>query len=107
MRFAAPQILVRELPQGRGLLLPADVFGGVLAQADACEHVAGAAAGLGKLHLAVPGNDDAAAPPLDARLHNPDLAARRVDVQPEAGQRLVEPGWCLSGRACSAGPAWR
>ena len=37
--------------------------------------------GFGKLHPAVPGDDDAAAPPLDAGLHNPDLAARRVDAQ--------------------------
>ena len=74
----------------RGLLLALDVVGGIVARADAVEHVAGAAPGLRQLHLAMPGGDDAAAPSLDAGLHDPDLAARRVDAQAEAGQCLVE-----------------
>ena len=90
VRLAAPQIFVGELLQRRGLLLPLDVVGGVPARADAGEHVAGAAAGLGERHLARAGDDDAAAPSLDAGLHDPDLTTRRVDAPPEAGQRLVE-----------------
>ena len=48
-----------------------------------------AAAGLRQLDLAVPGNRDLPAPPLDAGLHDPDLAARRVDAQlrPPAARR--------------------
>ena len=42
VRFAAPEILDREFPEGRGLLLAPAVVGGVLARADAREHVAGA-----------------------------------------------------------------
>ena len=90
MRLAAPQVLVRELPERRGLLLALDVVCGIIARTDAREHVASAAAGFRKLPLAMPGDDDAAAPSLDARLHNPDLPSRGVDAQPEAGQRLVE-----------------
>ena len=90
MRIAAPEILVCELPQSPCLPLPLDVVRRVLARAEAGEDVAGAAAGLGKLHLAVTDDDDAAAPSLDAGLHNPDLAARRVNAEPEAGERPVE-----------------
>ena len=105
VRLAAPQVLVRELPQGWGRLLPADVVGGIAARADAGEHIAGASGGLGKLHLAMPGDDDAAAPSLYAGLHNPDLPARRVDAQPEAGQRLVEQEGVLGAGLALAGQA--
>ena len=105
MRFAAAQVLVGELPQGRGLLLPSDFVGGVLARADAGKHVAGAAAGLGKLHLAMAGDDDAAASSVDAGLHDPDFAARRVDAQPEAGESLVEQDGVLLGAPAVAGQA--
>lgn len=56
MRLAAPQVLVHELPEYRGLLIPANVVCGVPAGADAREHVASAAASLGKRHLAMPGD---------------------------------------------------
>ena len=78
VRPAAAQILFGELLQRRGRLLLADVVCGVPARADEREHVACATAGLCKLHIAKPGDDDAAAPSLDARLHNPDLAVRGV-----------------------------
>ena len=68
MRIAAPQVLPGERPEGRGLLLPLDVVGGVLARADAPEHVTGAAAGVHQVHLAVARDDDAAAAAVDARL---------------------------------------
>ena len=90
MRLAAPQVLVRELPERRGLLLALDVVCGIVARSDAGEHSTGAPAGFGKLHLAMAGDDDAAAPSLDAGLHDPDLPARGVDAQPEAGQRPIE-----------------
>ena len=60
---------------------------GFHARANAREHFEGAAADLGKLHLAMPGDNDAAAPPLDAGLHDPDRAARRVGEG--RGDRLV------------------
>ncbi len=105
MRFAAPQILVRERAQRRGLLLALDVVCGIAACADAREHVTGAAAGLRQLHLAMPGDDDAAAAALDAGLHDPDLPARRVDAQPEAGQGTVEQDGVLAVGPALAGKA--
>ncbi len=73
-----------------GVRFSRSIVRGVLARADAVEHVAGAAAGLCKLHLAVPGDDNATAPSVDSDLDNPDLKARRMDAQAEAGQWLVE-----------------
>ncbi len=90
MRIAAPQVFLGEIAEDRRLLLPLDVVGGIAACADAVEHVAGAAAGLGQPHRPVPGDDNAAAAPFDAGLHDPDLAARGVNAQPEARQGLVE-----------------
>ena len=58
--FAAALILVRELPQRRGLLLPLDVVCRIAARTDAREHVAGAAAGLRKVDLTMPGDNDTA-----------------------------------------------
>ncbi len=81
MRIAAPQILVGEFPEGRGLLFPGDVLGGVVARA---------AAGLGKLQLAVPGDDDAAAPshaPGRCRPSNPKGGCG--GHRPEMHQRCV------------------
>ncbi len=43
----------------------------------------------------MPGDDDAAAPPLDTGLHNPDLPSRRVDPKP---------GSALSNRMVSLPP---
>ena len=60
MRLAAPQVFVRELPERRALLLPADVVGGVPARADTSEHVAGAAAGLSDYFDASLGHEDIA-----------------------------------------------
>ena len=94
MRFAAPQVLFGERAEGRRLLLPFDVVGEVPARADAPEHVAGSAAGLGK--LAMPGDDDTPAPSLDAGLHDPDLPVRRVDAKAEAGQGTVEQNGVLA-----------
>ena len=90
MRLAAPEVFLAELPQGRRPLLLLDVFGGVSARADAMEGVAGAAAGLRQFHLAVAGDDDAPAAPLDARLYDPDLLARGMDAEAEAGQLPAE-----------------
>ncbi len=53
MRFAAPQVFVRKRPQGRGLLVLLDVVGGIVTRTDVGEHVAGAATGLRKVHLAM------------------------------------------------------
>ena len=111
VRFAAPQVLVREFTQRQGLLLALDVVGGVPARADAGEHVTGAAAGFGKLHLAVPGDDDAAAPALDTGLHDPNLPARLVDMQPKAGQgtraRVSFATDVSSAGGCSVRTIWR
>ena len=68
VRIATAQVLVGELLHRRRPFLPLDVVCGVAARADAPEYVAGAAAGLRQLHLAVPGDDNAPAPTLDTRL---------------------------------------
>ena len=56
MWLAAPQVLVRKLPERRGFLLALDVVCGIVARVDAREHFAGAVAGPGELHLSVPGD---------------------------------------------------
>ena len=68
VRIVTAQVLVGELLYRLGPFLPLDVVCGVAARADAPEHVAGAAAGLRQLHLAVPGDDNAPSPTLDTRL---------------------------------------
>ena len=85
--------------------VPASVVGGVPARADAREHIAGAASGCRKLRVTMPGDYDAAAPPVDARLHDPDRAARRVDAKPVSGDCLVEQYGVLAVGPTLAGEA--
>ena len=75
VRLTAAQVFVGELLEGRGPLLSLNVVGRVLVRADAGEHAAGAAAGRGKLDLAMPSYKQVPAPSIDARLHDPDLTA--------------------------------
>ena len=80
--IAAAQILVGQVPHGRGRLVLSDVVGGVVARADAREHVTGATASVREVHLAVPGDHDAPGVPLDAGLQGPRPRAGAVDAQP-------------------------
>ena len=62
----------------------------VSSRSEPIEHGSGAVARLSQTHLGIPGYEHAAASAFNPVPHGPDLAPRRMDTQPEAGQRLVE-----------------